>query len=433
MGFIKNKSQDYLLSKLMDEVSALSAHIKNLFEEQVIKANTNKQIVRGLKEEGRHFNLEPFTEKIAKLIDSQESKIQEACDSMKKIEHHLDLLIHMEQASLVIHSKENQDDLSDMIDVHNMPLEKFKNEKEQVKMLISSFDILKVELEKQKEYIKNFDFKDSTLDERYFYESEKLESKLSEDEIVSVSHLKEFCSDLKQMIDSRIKSKKMFSSETDREAMHMINELKRIKMKQGFFGISFYKFTVKMINKNVRSSHVRKLIVFILFFLFSRLKRYKPDVFNSQMRVAMLLYNLLDKLKINREQMDHITGAALIAMLDALDMKDESDELHVIRNYYLTVNQLFNEEFTFVSSVLAEFKTGEGESLPWIKEGAKLIELVYDFDLELQNFKLEAGEFMANRQTIEKELLEAHPGFTAEVKFLFDSWQSLIPKELLLN
>ncbi|MBT3407211.1 hypothetical protein HN415_00860, partial [Candidatus Woesearchaeota archaeon] len=199
---IKAKSENYVLHKLSDEIIILNTNVKNVYEKQCIKSEINKKITRGIKEQGHGYSqkLEIKKKQIENIIIEQQELIKQIGIIIKKIQQHITLLIHMEQISLAIHTNVKQDDLSDMIDVHTMPIEKFNKEIEHIKMLKSSFDILRVELEKQKGYIKAFDFNEDTPDEHYFFESEKQESQLSEEEIISVSQLKNFCDDLHLMI-----------------------------------------------------------------------------------------------------------------------------------------------------------------------------------------------------------------------------------------
>jgi len=394
----------------------------------------NRRIVKSIKEEGRKFaeKLPQEKQKIIDLIESQKLKLEQIISVIDKIEHKLNMLIHMEQASLVIHADERRDDLSDMIDVHSMPLEKFQQEIEHTKMMKSSFDILKVELEKQKEYIGSFNLSDKTSHEHYFFESEKLESQLSEEEIISVAQLKDFTDDLHVMVKEKLGSSMPFISESDKVALQMIDELKRIKLNQSFLSPSIYAFTEKFIAQIVDSHRARHLVVFLLFFLHSRLKKYKSEKYYESLRMTILCYNLLKHMNIAKNQRFIISGAALMSKLNELQgLKADDDESHVIKNYYHTANQLFSEEFVFMDDLLSNFREANSEeTVPWIVDGARVMRLVKDFDAQLVKYSFNSSEIGQNLQDIQKALC-AHRGCEREILYLLDNWQRLIPGSLL--
>jgi hypothetical protein len=439
---IKAKSENYVLHKLSDEIIILNTLVKNIYEKQCIKAEINKKIIRGIKEHGHKYldKLNIKKKQIETIIIDQQEMIKEVGLIIKKIQQHITLLIHMEQISLAIHTNVKQDDLSDMIDVHTMPIEKFNKEIEHIKMLKSSFDILKVELEKQKGYIKAFDFDENTQEEHYFFESEKQESELSEEEIISVSQLKNFCDDLHLMIKERLGSKVPFFSDSDEAARIITDELKKIKITNSFFPMSIYTFVNKLITKNVHSKNVNNLVVFLIFFLLSRLKKYKIKSYYSQLRTTILCYNLLNHLNIKSNEKLIIAGATLIANFPELNMTnipDDNDELQIVKNYYQTVNQLFNEELSFVNTLITEYRKtnideNETVSLPWITEGAKLMRLIYHFDEELMKFQYLPSEIEQHKNEIFEKLTTKHGGCQKEIAFLLTEWPNLVPKELTL-
>ncbi len=443
---IRTRSEDYILHKLIDDISRLNNQVKNLYEQQCIKAEVNKGIVHNIKELGFRYaeQLKKEKDKILSLIEQQKLSVKSISKLMDKIQHQLNLLIHMEQASLVIHTGVRRDDLSEMVDVHTMPFEKFRKEVEQVKMLSSSFKILRVELEKQKEYITSFDL-DSTTDEHYFFKSEKYESQLSEEEIISISQLREFCNDLSAMINMRLHLKTSSATESDRVASIIVNELKRIKIRKSFFSFSVYRFVKRMVSENVSSKNLRRLIVFLIVFLLSRLKKFRMSLYYAQLRTAVIIYNLLGHQGIKGKQRDLITGAALIANLHELDpailnkgqVSELSDELQIIKNYYQTVNQIFNDEFTFVNRIIDEYHKSNSEDqeprLPWVTRGGDLISLVFDFDKELRGCNYSPEEVSKNRDNIRNRLVEKHKDFGSEIDYLINNWGRLLDKKLLME
>ena len=188
----------------------------------------------------------------------------------------------------------------------------------------------------------------------------------------------------------------------------------------------------------MHSKNVNNLVVFLIFFLLSRLKKYKIKSYYSQLRTTILCYNLLSNLNIKSNEKIIIAGATLIANFPELNMTnipENNDELQIVKNYYQTVNQLFNEELSFVNTLISEYrKSGNEEitSLPWIIEGAKLMKLIYDFDQELMKFQYLPSEIEQHKDQIFEKLVTKHDGCQKEIAFLLTGWQELVPKELTL-
>jgi hypothetical protein len=435
---LKARSEYYLLHKLKDEVSMLSSQVKDLYEKQLRKADTNRKVIREVKELGYKYKDELDTEKakMLSIIEQQKDDLKTITKTVTRLEHFLNLLIHMEQVSLAIHTGIKQDDLSDMVDPHSMPLEKFKNEVEHLKILSSSFDVLRVELAKQTEYVAAFDLSPDTMDEHCFYESEKYENKLAEEEIVSISQLRDFCTDLDTMIHDRLESKSGFASEGDKAAQKVDEELGRIKLSQGLmFSVSFDRFIRRLVHENVRPGHQSELIVFLLLFLLSRMKKFRMNAYYSSLRASIFVHSLASHFE--RRQRDAVTGAALMANFTELDFPVESlagDEQQIVRNYYLTANQVFDEDFTFVTRVIAEYrKPGEDAPLlPWITEGASLIRLAYDFDALLEKQHYNFGLVAQMNDSIKKQLMEKHGSHELQIDHLLSGWQRMIPRETAL-
>jgi len=430
---IKEKSEDYLLKRLVSEVTELNKEVKELYEEQCVKASISKDMVRGIKEQGRSYRtqLAQGKERISKIIASQQDRAAKIKKHISRLEHNLTLLIQMEQASLAIHTANRQDDLSDMVDVHQMPADKFMRELEQLQMLQGSFDILKVELEKQKQYTAAFDLDENTLDEQYFMQSEKLERKLSEEEIISVSQLKDFCSDLQRMIAERLGKSMPYISESDKAAHNMIRELKQVRMHPGLFAETMYKFTEKFIATMVRDKQQKRLILFLVLFLLSRLKRFRPDAFYQQLRTTILCYDMLSSMSVDRRQRRIIAGSMLMANLQMLEiLKDKDDEAHIIKNYYHTANRLFNEELRFASMLLAAFQGNGDVTLPWMESGAQAMKLVFDFDVALAERLFNIQKISVERDDIAAALHADNKGCEQQIKWLLDSWQKMISSPL---
>jgi hypothetical protein len=419
--FLKAKSEDYILRRISEDVGKLIELVKSLYEQQCLKADVNKSIVHGIKESGSKFELEGPKARLLSLVSSQKELVKQVLFSTNRVESSLNLLVHMEQISLALH---REDDLSDMIDVKTMPLDRFKTELEHVKIMKSSFDILRVELEKQSQYVKDFDVDEGDPDEKYYEASERYESKLAEEEVISISQLKDFCTDLKHMVHQRLHSPVMDGSEPEKAAARVIEEFKRIHV--GIF-CSLHKLVRKLIKQSVRAGHQRELVSFLVFFLLSRLKKYNAGAYYGQVRAALLSYHIAHG---PSNQRNAVAGAALLAKLRELDFpldKLLDDEKEITKTYYLTVNQIFSEEFTFVNGIIAEFHGGsESSVVPWMNSGAKTLSLVFDFDGEIERCGFDPAKVRLERDSIRQKLEKGHPGQFHEIGALLSGWEGMI-------
>jgi len=436
---IKARSEDFVMKRLDEEVSTLGALVRKLCDDQNNKADINRHMVRGIKKHGRSYadKLDGKKEKINNLISAQQLKIKDITKNLKKVKHLLSLVIHMEQASLAIHTSKEQDDLSKMIDVHRMPVAKFNQEMEHVKMLSSSFDMMNIELAKQQEYISSFNLKEHSMDEHYFYESEKLEGKLSEQEVVNVIQLRNFCDDLHMMIKRKLKNKMPFLTESDKAALEMMRELKKIKLTRGFFSLSIHSFINKVCRQNIHGAHNRHLISFLINFLLSRLKKYKPHTYYSQIRTTILCYNLCHEMDIIGLQRNDIVGAMLLSRLSQLDLKEDerkSDELRILTRYYHSVNRLFVEEFVIVSNIISHFRKTESEEplLPWAAQGIRLMNIIDVFDSTLYKLGYDKVQISQNKELIKTQVMEKFKDSRREIEYLLSVWDHLIPKPLTI-
>jgi hypothetical protein len=442
MGLFNMMSEDYILDQLSSQISSLAANIKAVLDLQKDKLQSTKEIIEKLRDSPRQAGKQK--RKVFGIIDDQEKHAKSASKTMEKIRHYLNLLVHMEQASLVIHNKKSQDDLSRMIDVFRLPIEKFEQEQEQVRLLENSIQILNVELSKQREYLKAFDLKPETHEEDYFLQSGEYESKLSESDIVKVSELKSFVSDLHKMISSRKDQKIDRLTESDKAAMAIKEEMVNIKMEHRiFFPVTTYGFLHSLVRSTIKNKDMDKLALFIITFLFSRLKKFRKESYYSQLRAGILAYNLLKHESVEEERLNTIVGAALLANLNDLDFtqedidsqKDDPDEPKIIKQYYKTAEAILSDEFPFMNNVLKLHRRTELEDplVPWVVDGSRCLGLIYDFDKELSKSAFDPGKVKAGSEAAKKKLKKKFArmkNIDRSVDYLFDDWQKRLPRSI---
>jgi len=72
---------------MLEEITSLNSQVKNLYEEQVMKSKVNRDLVIGIKENGRKYADQMVQDKsnILKIIDSQVLKVENIKKLIDKI------------------------------------------------------------------------------------------------------------------------------------------------------------------------------------------------------------------------------------------------------------------------------------------------------------------------------------------------------------
>lgn len=442
---MKEKSEKHILQRLVEEVNELNRKVGLLHEIECAKSNLNRKIAEGIRKNGMGFekNLQQYKNKAMKVIKNQNETIFSMRKTITKIHHLLTLLINLEQASLAIHNNLKRDELSELIDSENMPLNKFRVELDHVDTLKANLDILLVELAKQEEYIKNFSLESANIDENNFYQSERYISIISTSGIGSVWELKNFCKGMDELIKKRLKYKKENVKESDRVAYDLMQELKEIKIKSGlFFSFTIYDFVNKVVSQNMTSNNLRKLVAFLIFFLLSRLKKFDEASYYSQLRATVMVYALLHKNNVTEKRKNIITGACLLRKIEELNLPkienetDFKEELGIVRKYYKTVNMFFDHEFPFIKKVLVVFQKKREEyetPLDWVENGARLIRVAYEVDKKLNHHSFDKENIEKNRESIYDSIAKRHKKNSDDISFLLKNWDRIIPRKIRIK
>lgn len=413
--YLASKGEDYVLRRALEQTHRLNTRVRVLTELQAEKKDTVAHMVHTPGGQTR----ESATEKLRAIISRQTEENRQITKILNHLEKLLSLLIHLEEFALAIHSEKNQDDLAAMVSLSQMPIKKFRDEIEHVKLISASFDINRVELGKQLSYLDG-------LREHEFAQSEEAEEQLTEDEIVNILQIKEFCDDLHRMVTLRLKGNLLFSGETDRAAEETERALAREKLCPGIFGHSLLWLVRKLCAESMSSRKSRKMVGFLIVFLLSRLHKYNKNAYYSSLRAAILCYSLVGSMGFAGQRRIVVAGSALLARFVDIDPKrlnrKETEELRVIQKSYQTVNQLFRHELGLVADVLSHYHdTGEtSEDLAWVKSGAEILGIVYRFDEILT--KSDFG-----RQSLDLSSLKG-----SHADFLSKNWQKLIGPGLRL-
>lgn len=432
--FLKIKSEDYVLGRMIGQIEAINHITGEIYKEHTEKCIINNKIVGGIHKQGYQFSseLSENKEKLINAIISQQEEVVIISRILKRINRLMSLLIYMEQADLFIHKRRHDNDLAELIDPTGGPVEKFRKEADQIKMLVESFEILKVELEKQKQYIKAFTLDPGSLEEDFFMQSEKYISQISESEMTNMSHLKRFALGLEEDIRKHFHPKVKGPTESEKVALEIINEFKKIRMGRMIWEPSLHRFIIVITKRNLNSKKLDMLISFFIFFLLSRMKRFKESEYYSTVRRTILIYNLPSKMDWNKRYI--LAGSTLLANLRILDFQKEElnglegEEMDMIRKYYGTVREIFEEEFTFINMLVEMYhqKLPKDGEMEWLKKGAKLMKLVYQFDEELRKCgfnELKSGD-------IRNRLTKYYPGELDSLEYLTNNWTKIIPISL---
>jgi hypothetical protein len=433
--FLKMRSEDYLIERMINQIGAINHLTGNIYSQHAEKWTIKSKILTGIQKQGYKFSgqLTEHKKILISTIEAQQKEVVIINNYLKSINRLMSLLVYMEQSDLFIHKRKDDSDLADLVDPSRTPLKKFTKEIDQINILIDSFDILKVELEKQKQYIKSFTLDPSSLEEDYFQQSEKYISELSRNEITNISQLKHFAEDLQINIRKHFRPGIQSPTESDKAALYIIHEMKRIRMGGNFWSPSMYDYIVRLVRHNLYSKKLDTLIAFFICFLLSRMKRYKEKEYYSQLRVALLAYNLPIGFDNNKREI-LVAGMLLAKLHDLTSLQQGNDEMQneemeLIKKYYSTVKEILNDEFTLIHTLLDMYHKVSHDKLhiDWLNRCVNLMGIVSDFDNDLAIAGFDASKVEETKVRLHKK----HPDEKETVDFLFARWKDILPVAIL--
>lgn len=383
-----------LIAKIKHQVQAVKSDMQRILTAHENKSKLNRSIVDRIKHRGNRYQHDFAKDKkrLIEIISDQEGQLHGVLDTLDHIDRLLELIINTERVSLLIDQRKRYGGISGLVDPITEPLDNFKNEIDEIKVIRDSFEVLKIELEKQKEYVRHFDLEPDDVDEEYFRKSEEYEATLSDQELVSLTHLSAFCDALESQLTGRLKSEKKVGS--DQVTLSMIKELSSTRL-AGSLSPSFKRFLDRYVKRVIGDKTFTRTFVLSFVFLLSRLAYFEKTRFRHSIFLARFAYATAPAAGFEADQRDALVLAAMASDLqyfaeptpkgDSID----SSERDVLARYYHLVKSTFISKIPFLETIRQEAtRPGDDEATTW---------------------PIQAGRFLAALQRSERIIAEKGP------------------------
>jgi hypothetical protein len=347
-----------IIGKIKKHVHTIRTEMRAILEAHENKSRLNREIVERIKTRGTRYSHEFSKDKkrMLNLIEQQERELKAVLAEIDHVDRLLQLIINTEQVNLLMEQRRRYGGISSLVDPISEPFDDFSEELEEVKLLHDSFDVLRIELEKQKEYVKHFDLEEDDIDFEYFRKSAEYEESLSNKEVVSLSHLSTFCSTLEEQLGGRLKSTKPIGSDVTTKDME--KRLNRYPLGERF-SPTIGRFLNTYVPSVIAERSFSKTFVLIVIFLLSRLAYFEKERFERTILVAQIAYRLAPTAGFDADKRDALILAAIVGELSyfATGVEGESiddSERGVLREYYARIQDIFMSKIAFLDTILEE-------------------------------------------------------------------------------
>ena len=368
-----------LILKIRRQIQSVKGDMQQILVAHENKSKLNRAIVDRIKNRGTRYTHEFERDKrqLVEIIGEQEHQLHGVLETLEHIDRLLELIINTEQVSLLIDQRKRYGGISGLVDPISEPLDNFKDEIDEVKVIRDSFEVLKIELEKQREYVKRFDLEADDVDEEYFRKSEEYEAALSDQEVVSLTHLSAFCDALESQLSGRLKKDHKLGS--DQVTRGMAEELSKTRL-GGRFSPTIKSFLDHYVRRVINERAFARTFVLSLVFLLSRLAYFEKARFRRSLRLARLAYATAPVVGFEADQRDAIVLAALSSELGFFaepapngDSIDDS-ERGVLARYYHLIKSTFIGRIPFLETIRQEAaRPGETETTTWPERAGRFI------------------------------------------------------------
>ena len=348
-----------IIVRIKKHVHTIREDMKTILEAHENKSKLNHEIVERIKTRGTRYSREFASDKkrMLGLIEKQENQLRSVIADIDHVDRLLQLSINTEQISLLMDQRKRYGGISSLVDPISEPFDDFREELEEVKLLRDSFDVLRIELEKQKEYVKHFDLEEDDIDYEYFRKSAEYEEKLSGQEVLSLSHLSRFCTALEDQLSGRLKTNRPIGSDVTTKDME--KRLSRTKL-AGFFSPSISRFLRSYVRDIIAEKTFARTFSLTVIFLLSRLAYFERERFDNSIILAQLAYRTAPVLGFDADKRDAIVLSALVSNLSWFDqgaLPSESiddSEKGVLKEYYGRIREIFMSKIAFLETILDE-------------------------------------------------------------------------------
>ena len=347
-----------MIARIRKHVHTIKTDMEVILSAHQSKSELNHEIVQRIKSRGTRYSREFGQDKRRMLgfINEQERQLTAVLAEIDHVDRLLQLIINTEQVSLLIEQRKRYGGISSLVDPISEPFDDFKDELEEVKLLRDSFEVLKIELEKQKEYVKHFDLEEDDIDFEYFRKSAEYEETLSGREVLSLTHLSDFCSALEAQLNGRLKSNRPVGS--DATTKEMERQLDRYRL-GGRMSPSIKRFLERYVRQVISEKAFSKTFGLTVIFLLSRLAYFDKERFETTILIARIAYRIAGVAGFEADKRDAIVLAALVSEFSSFGSVTgtesiDASEREVLREYHERIREIFMSKIAFLDTILEE-------------------------------------------------------------------------------
>ena len=372
------RASNQIIAKIKRHVHTIREDMRTILSAHEDKSQLNREIVERIKTRGTRYSKEFDEDKkrMLALIEGQEKQLEAVLGEIHHVDRLLQLIINTEQVSLLMDQRKRYGGISNLVDPITEPLDDFHEEIEEVKLLRDSFEVLKIELEKQKEYVKHFDLEEDDIDYEYFRKSAEYEEKLSDQEVLSLSHLSTFCTTLEDQLKGRLKVDRPVGS--DVTTKNMEKRLRGYRL-GGLFSPSVGSFLEGYARSVISDRTFARPFTLTIVFLLSRLAYFEKKRFEKTILLSRLAYRTAQTAGFGADKRDAIVLAAIVSELSYFSTAVEGEsiddsERSVLREYYERIRETFMSKIPFLDTVLEESaKPTKTHVVTWPQEAGRFL------------------------------------------------------------
>jgi len=329
-------STNILLDEMKLKSDVMKDHLEKMFKAHVQRTLLGERMGKGLSSKNQKYykNFKSDKEKLLLLLNEQLQEVSFVLSDIRSINNLLELLVATEQISLELENQKSKSDASRLINPELTPLKKYAYDVDQVKILEDSFEVLRIELERQRSMLNNqvlpLEYSEVQVDEDYG-------NNISFQGSVNVQNLRSFCDTLNKRLVQHILSSHNSINSSDIETMKMIEELKQIKLDPSvFFSPSIHDLLSRISRKRILDRGYEKIVFYNIIFLMSRLKKYYPHEYYRRIRLLLLVNDVASEANLTDAQTDFACISIIIESFDKfklLDKKLSIEENRILSSY----------------------------------------------------------------------------------------------------
>jgi hypothetical protein len=326
-------STKVLLDEMKVKSEIMKSHLERMFRAHVQRTLVGERISKGLRSKGPRYykDFKSDKEKLLSIIKEQKQQVSLALADIRSLNNLFELLVASEQMSLYMENQKSKTDASSLIDPEGVPMRKYSYDFDQLKILEDSFEVLRIELERQYSSLAQHDFP-SVLDEESIMRDYGYE--FSFQGSVNVQNLNSFCDTLNRRLLSHISTSHATINSSDIERITLVKELQGIKLDPSvFFSPTLYDL-IKRISRRSIDRQYETIVFNILTFSMSRLKKHNPHEYYRRIRIILLVNDAVPMIGLASSNSDTACCSLLVDAFKSLhDEKKANDETRILSAY----------------------------------------------------------------------------------------------------